>query len=287
MAPRKPTIKRTDENGVPRDSYDRPVLIGPHGEPQAYTRTSTLAETLAEKGPALTDWAVKNGVAGTVINSDIWWEAEAIYRQHGADPFDRDGKSAWRELTQRARKVAGEDRWSQVGTDIHAMVEFRHKAGYHSPFEKYQQWLRHAENIWDTIDNHGYDVLDVEIFVVNDELGCAGTADLLLRDRETGEIKVGDLKTGSHDAAYPLKVMVQVATYANSVRYNLETTERTPLADEPISNVGVLVHCPAKFKPATKLYPLDLQKGLKLARLSVDVRSERAVPKLVPLTGPA
>ena len=74
-----------------------------------------------------------------------------------------------------------------------------------------------------------FEVLDVETFVVSDDVRAAGTFDRLVRCPD-GRVRVADLKSGKSEADYPLATATQLATYANGKRYDPETVLR---ADPP------------------------------------------------------
>ena len=84
--------------------------------------------------------------------------------------------------------------------------------------------------------------------------------------------------TGRSDPGYPLKVSLQVGVYANSVRYDQVTGERSPIHPDLDLTTGLLVHAPilGGGKPEVKVYELDLVKGMELARLAVQVREARS-----------
>jgi len=124
-----------------------------------------------------------------------------------------------------------------------------------------------------------WEVLYAEPFLVCDEIQCAGSADRILRHRQTGQIVVGDIKTGTDEPNYPLKVTIQVAVYAHSVLYDQVTGKRTPVDMSHLD--GLLIHVPIRDgDPRCDLYPLDLELGWQYAQLAADVRAARKMPKL-------
>ncbi len=87
--------------------------------------------------------------------------------------------------------------------------------------------------------------------------------------------------TGRHDPSYPLKPTVQVAAYANSVRYNQETGVRSPLHDDISTDWGVLMHYPIMTEnPKVQFYPLDLRFGMQAAVVAQWVRDLRKLKAL-------
>lgn len=268
---------------IERDRYDRPLILPPGGKKKIpYTRVSTLSKTIADQG-ALIDWKGRMVAAGLSLSSDLWWESTEILGKYGPDPQFRDGKSAWNDLAEKAGVLAGVGQWAEVGTEIHGQIEKCIRRGLRLGEG---EWSDYVEVFFHVVERR-YEILDTEVFVVNDQLQAAGTLDLLLRNRVTKEVLVGDLKTGAHDHRYPIPVTTQVAVYADSVRYDPNTEQRSPIwADSPVNlELGVLVHLPAKKSPPEcKLYPLDLDLGNEMALSSVAVREFRKMKPLTPFT---
>lgn len=242
-----------------------------------YTRVSTLAGTLDDSS-GLIDWAAAQAAIGTVRSPGIAASIASLASAH-KDPWNvPEAKRQLKPLVERARQAAGSDEAADLGTGFHGITELI-DMGREPEFipEQFKPWIdayRAALSDWE--------VLDCEPFVVCDELETAGSLDRLLRHKRTGQVVVGDLKSGKSDPQYPLKVTVQVAIYANSVRYDQATGERTPLHDEIDLKRGMLIHAPIRSaRPRCTLYPLDLELGWELARLSKRVREARKMPKLV------
>lgn len=266
---------------IPRDRWDRPLTIPPGGGKRVpYTRVSTLAKTLADQS-ALTGWKGRMVAAGLAVDPDLWWDAKAVLDKYGLDPQFRDGKTAWGDLAERAAAAAGAGKWAEIGTLVHGLVEDAIRTGSR---EFDGPWGPHVAEFFRVVEER-YEIVGTEVFVVNDVVRAAGTLDLLLRDRATGRVLVGDLKTGGHDPSYPIPVTTQVAVYAGGLRYDPVSGERAPLdaTDGVDAGEGVLVHLPAKVSPPVcDLYPLDLSLGRSLADWSVEVRELRKMRKLKP-----
>lgn len=277
------------DHSIKRDYFGRP-WVSQDGEPLryedgrkspanavAYTRVSTLADALDDKS-GLIDWSAANAAVGIVRDASLYAQLAHLvsaYRDPWQDPV---GKKQLKPLVARAQQVAGSDEASGMGTAFHGLSEIV-DGGDWPEFAPPPMipWLRkYQESMAD------WDVLDTEVFVVNDELQTAGSLDCLVRHRESGRIVVGDKKSGRQDPDYPLKVTVQVAIYAHGERYDQDTGKRAPLHEEVDLERGLLIHAPIRGggEPRVQLYPLDLVRGWELAKLAVEIRAARKMPKL-------
>ena len=274
---------------IKRDYWQRPWVTQDGGPLQyvegkkspsnavAYMRVSTLAETLDDKS-GLLDWSAANAAVGVVRDASVYAQLAHLvsaYRDPWQDPV---GKKQLKPLVARAQQVAGSDEAAGMGTAFHGLTEIIDQGGapeFVPP--PMVPWLREYGSVMSD-----WEVLDTEVFVVNDELQTAGSLDRLLRHRKTGRIVVGDLKTGKSEPDYPLKTTVQVAIYARGERYDQETGARAPLHEEIDLDHGLLIHAPIRGggEPRVVPYPLDLAKGWEFAQLSLQVRAARKLPKL-------
>lgn len=235
------------------------------------------------------DWLCAKALVG-LVRDDIdtreeWGLDGAIYSQFASlvgkhpDPWNGD-KPAVKKLVERAQKLGGSESAADLGTVFHELTEAYDLAGLDNLYvpPALNPWLSaYIEAMQD------WEPLLIEPFLVCDEVKASGSADRFLRHRRTGEIVCADIKTGTHEPGYPLKVTIQVAIYAHSVQYNQATGERTPIG----ANLerGLLIHVPLRDgEPRCELYPLDLEKGWAYAQLASAVREARKLPKLKKLT---
>jgi hypothetical protein len=106
-----------------------------------------------------------------------------------------------------------------------------------------------------------FEYLDGERFVVQDKIKAGGTYDRRLRDKETGRVYVGDLKTGQDWKRIALKTGAQVAVYAAGVHYSLDGEREEHGAEH---DRGVFIWLPWTDDPADarcELKWLDLRVG--------------------------
>lgn len=269
---------------VSRDRWGRPYITTDGGPLQfkkgrvspinaeGYTRVSTLAGALDDKS-GLIDWAAANAMVGMVRDRSIAAQVGSLASKH-ADPWNvPEGKTALKQLVERAKSTGGGDEAASLGTAVHEFTEVIDKGEWpeFAPPELVG-WLHAYREAMEP-----YELLDAEPFVVNDELKCAGSMDKLLRVPD-GRVVAADLKTGKHDPNYAGKVTLQVACYANSLKYDQETGVRTPLHDDIDLSTGLLIHMPIRSgkPPKVTVYELDLVKGMEMARLAVAVREARS-----------
>lgn len=123
------------------------------------------------------------------------------------------------------------------------------------------------------IEQLGWKTFDSEIFVVNDELEVAGSIDDLFIT-PSGTLVGGDKKTGELRL---LSFSIQLAMYlVNSVRYDPETGERSPLIPDGMTlhPEAFIIHVPLGAGK-TDFVPVDLAKAweaAKMARAVYDLR---------------
>lgn len=246
-----------------RDRWGRPLIVPlDGGEPVAYTRVSTMCG-LAEDTSNLTKWKMRTVAHGLGLKPDLVSLAIAL------DP-DSDKKKL-DDLCEQAMAAADSSKGANLGTAIHTFTEWADTQG--ADLSRVPSDIRPLIELYlAEMKRRELTVMAMERFVVNDELKVAGSFDRLLFQPLHG-IVVGDLKTGQHDAAFPAKVAIQVAIYANSQLYDVETGTRTPI---PGLNraVGVLMHL-NRIARTCESYPLDLIAGWEGAHVAADVHAWR------------
>lgn len=189
------------------------------------------------------------------------------------DPW-KEAKDEVKSLLRVARMLGGEESKSGLGTAGHRFCHLRDIGGDDGsvtyPIPSMEPWLDCYEEAMER-----FEVLMDEVFVACDELRCAGSFDRLLRDKMTGEVIIGDIKWGAHDANYAMKPTVQTAIYSNSEIYDQETGKREPL--ECSLTTAALIHVPfhAGGNPRCDIYPLDIVEGWRLARMAVQIPAAR------------
>jgi hypothetical protein len=251
-----------------RDRWGRPLVVPPNGgEPIAYTRISTLAKAIDDT-TNLTKWKCRQVALGIGQRPDLAQLASVL------DPINDKGKL--NALCDDALNAASSGKAANVGTVLHSYTEWVDtdpQAIDRIPIEH----QRAINNYLRARNDAGLTPLAMERFVVNDELQAAGSFDRLWHHPVHGVI-VGDLKTGSSAADFPHATAMQVATYARSMLYDLDTDTRTAIPGVNLQ-VGALIHLD-QTTGECNIYGLDIAAGWEAAQLAVAVNKWRKVKGL-------
>lgn len=272
---------------ISRDFFDRPWVTTDGGPLQyvsgrktpvnavAYSRISKLAGVIDDSSN-LTSWFGARVAIGLAQSKSLTARVAHLADAYD-DPWDSpEGKKPLKQLVQTAAERGGASEAADLGTAFHGYTESidRGIAVKNVPVD-FDPWLRawyEAVRDWEPVL--------IEPFVVCDELQVAGSPDRYLRHRDTGVIKAADIKTGTHEPNFPLKVTTQVAVAAHSVLYDQETGTRTLIECDQSS--GLLIHVPIRSgEPRCHLYELDLVAGWENAQLAGRVLKARKMAKLV------
>lgn len=254
---------------IERDRYGRP-LIKPlnGGEPEAFTRVSTLSKALADLNNLML-WKARKTAEGLVRRPDLLTRAAGAIANGDPDE-DWATKRDLNSIVKEATESAGASRGASAGTGFHSLTE---------AIDRGVEPLFVPEADKARLDDyrramHGFKALEVELFCVNDQLRTAGTFDRLLLCPD-GRVRVADLKTGRSEKAFPFATACQVAIYANSSRYDPETGDRSPIHAALDLTTGLLIHLPVGG--GCEVVPLDIELGWAAAQLAVKVRQMRAL----------
>lgn len=260
-----------------RDRWGRPLIIPPNGgKPIAYTRVSTMAKALDDLSNLML-WKQRKTAVGLLRRPDLLTRVAGAVA-NGDDDTDWPTKKDLNAICREATEAAGASKGASSGTGLHALTEAidRGEEPLFVPDAAREQLRAYKKLVRD------FTPLAAEVFVVNDDLQCAGSFDRLWRNDGPGEtstgvtltpgVRVGDLKTGKSEAAFPLSTAMQIATYANSQLYDPATGERSPLHPDLDLTTGLLVHVPAEGM--AQMIPLDLEKGWRAALLAAEVHHD-------------
>ena len=263
------TTTPTTPTEVPRDRWSRPLIIPPEGgETVPYTRVSTLAKALDDLNNLMA-WKARKTAEGLVRRPDLLTLISGAIA-NGDPDTDWPTKKALNAAVEQAMEAAGASKGATAGTGFHSLTEAIDR-GIEPLFVSEADQVRLEAYRTATAS---IEWLDIECFVVNDQVRAAGTFDRLGRLPD-GRVVVADLKSGKSEADYPLSTCTQIATYANGHRYDPETGTRAPLhADLDVSE-GLLIHLPPSG--GCRLYRLDLTLGWEAAQLAHRVSALRKV----------
>lgn len=252
---------------IERDRWGRPQILQADGKRHPYTRVSTLAKALDDLNNLMA-WKARKTAEGLVRRPDLLTRAAGALSTGDPDT-DWPTKRELNSIVGEATEAAGATKGASAGTGFHSLTEALDR-GVLDPTLVPQADRERLDDYRAAMD--GYEVLDIECFVVNDELAAAGTFDRLVLCPD-GRVRVADLKSGKSEADYPLATTIQIAIYANGKRYDPETGQRAPLHADLDLTTGLLIHLPATGGCA--VLPLDLELGWKAAQLAAQVREVR------------
>lgn len=261
----QPKVKPEPE----RDRWGRPYVLTPGGRRTAYTRCTTYVGAV-EDAFNITRWRERH-VAMGVASSQVLRDTVAsldVSRDEDKKPLD--------ELCERAKEAAGASDSARWGTYMHSVTEAADTGQdpgmvpvpdlvHPRPADAYVPDL--AAYLEAT---KGFKHVQVEQFSVLDALAIGGTADRVVE--VDGRRYIADLKTGSVQWG-PLKIAAQLAVYARSTPYDVETDTRL----EPhgaSTQRGIVIHLPAGTATCT-LHWVDLVEGWKAVQLAGRVRQAR------------
>ncbi|MDR3068638.1 MAG: PD-(D/E)XK nuclease family protein [Cellulomonas sp.] len=258
---------------VERDRWGRPLIMPLRGtKPVAYTRATTVAKALDDLEGLMT-WKQRMTALGLVSRRDLYTAVAAT---------SPDDKTALNRLVKDAADAGGATSAATTGTALHAFTERLDRGmdvGHVPPehtadLDAYQGLAART----------GWEVLDVERFVVDHGRKIAGTADRVLRIG--GQTFIADIKSGS-SIDFHHAWAVQLAIYAWSLPYDLDKQVTGPWPyPAPSKEWGLVVWLPAGNGMAEARW-IDLRAGAEAARTALWVRGWRKRRDLLhPFTGP-
>lgn len=274
-----------------------PKCKGAGSKELLYTRCTTFVGALEDR-QGLETWKIRTALLGVAADhrsraglalDDDRIDGDSILRRLLRTELDDLG--ALDTLADEAFEAGDGYEKARKGTDLHGVMERVDRAEplpEHLTFDDRRDiaaWLR-------LLDTYRLQPLDVERFVVNDELKVAGTYDRRVvstdprlacwqpgcdRDgyEKAPKPKVLDLKTGRVDYGGG-KMRQQLALYARSENYDPETGERS--RQDVCTHRGFIVWLPAGSGEA-HLLSCDLVAGWRDVLLSREVREHRRVTK--------
>lgn len=271
-----------DDDGIERDRWDRPILPHPEtGVVQSWTRPSTLARTLDDEY-LLNQWKCRQVAYGVAKRPDL------VALAASADPNDR---RTLNDVADQAMAYAKSAAGANLGSALHKFLHRydRNPAGagewaHEVPVELLPTLAAYG----DGLARYGLrtDPRYIECLVANTQINAAGSFDRLLLCAD-GAYRVADIKTGQELDYSWLYILIQLATYANSVAI----WRRSPdAAQNPRSGVwealpanldrttGLVIHLPSGGTDCT-VYRIDLTEGWKDAQTAALVRERRRVAK--------
>ena len=242
---------------IQRDHYGRPLItpLG-GGKPTAYTRCTTFVGAL-EDTYNLEQWKCRQVALGLAARPDL------MGLVHAANGEARE----LNRVVADALDASKSDAAANTGTTLHAMTELVDAGADVASIPEQYRADMDAYLKATSLLRHDF----AEVLTVHDGLKIAGTPDRI-STLPDGRRVIVDLKTGRIDYAVN-KIAMQLAVYANSLLYDVDTHERTEHhADKTI---GIIVHLPAGSGECT-LHKVDLTAGWEAVQIAKQVRDWRS-----------
>lgn len=242
-----------------------------------YTRTTTFIDALDDKS-AIGDWKVRKVLEGLALDSRLYDSLNGVDDWESAE-----GKKSLKAVADQAHKVAGGNNRAELGDVIHQLTEDYDNGkdmGILPPDVQgdLDAWISATE---------GMEPVGVELFLVNDGMKYAGTADRFMRitserwaealGLQVGDVVVADLKTGKSVDFARGKYGLQLAAYANAKIYDPITFKRSEIEFDGQSvdlKKGVIFHLPVG-SGVCYAYSVDLVEGYAALQLVRKVREYR------------
>lgn len=249
----------TTSVGIARDHWGRPLVVPTSGGKRVpYTRATTFVSAV-EDTYALSKWQQRMTALGLAERPDLRLAVSA----------HREDKDRLNDLCQQAMDVAKAHAGATTGTALHSLTEQLDRGldvrqalpEDHPNRPDLEAYVRATRPLT---------AVAIEQFSVLDALKIGGTPDRVVRYQ--GKRYIADLKTGSIEWGF-LKIAAQLAVYARSVPYDVETDQRLEPHGAELDR-GIIIHLPAG-EGACHLYWVDLLQGWEAVRVSRDVRQLR------------
>lgn len=184
--------------GLERDRWGRPLIVPTEGgEPVAYTRVSTMANYL-DNASGLTKWKTRMITRGMGLDEELAGLAAALPCFTGDRKKDGPTNALLDEYAEEAMQRAGAHAKRNWGTVVHGYTEDGRQGDPTVP----ARMKSDVDSYWESVEARHVELIATEVFVVNDELRCAGTFDDLYYTYGYGLI-VGDKKGLPLDTPLP------------------------------------------------------------------------------------
>lgn len=263
-----------DRKDFRRLSGGVPYVLAPNGNKrERYSRASSAGKILDDESN-LIDWKIRTTVYGAAQRPELMAMVSTLNQ-------DSD-KRKIRDIADQCLEAGRGLKRSIQGTAVHSMFDHIDRGDDWEPSPRfldlcvaYQQWLR----------DWGLDPVAIEQHCVNDRFRIAGTFDRIYRTLRTlvtptgqiipiGSRLLADFKTGQSLEYVQGTYSTQLAAYAGSCFYDVETDERTPF-DPPIFPTWALIVWADSEGSTVEGYWVDLEAGNHGLMLAASVREWR------------
>src|SRR5574343_108463 len=238
-----------------RDRWGRAIIQGkPYGRPSSHAK-------VIEDQYGLELWARRNVAYGLAHDPSLVARVLALPSKY--DEWSKDDKAAANKIVTDAQAVAKAHKAADIGTALHRITE-RIDAGetvdagiYQADIDAYRQAMAPLA------------ISHVECRMVCHELELAGTADRLVH--HDGHHYIADVKTGADLSYAGLGYATQLAVYAHSVLWDLESDQA--METPPINtDRALIIHLPAG-QGRCELQWVDIAQGWEIAHLATTVKA--------------
>lgn len=246
-----------------RDRYGRYLLPDPDtGKNLARQRVTTFAH-LIEDSYNIGQWETRMSLKGLAMRPDL------IARVASTDVSRKDELN---KLAAQAKEAASSSAAANTGTALHAFseqVDRGEDPKIPPPWDADIAAYKTAMDTAGIIRRAEW----IERIVITPQLGLAGTFDRIL-ELPSGDLIIGDVKSGK-DLSYAwLSISVQLAVYAHAI--GMWDWEDGYEAMPPVrQDYGMVMHIPAGTGTCD-LYLLDLTAGWQAAHECAAIRMWRA-----------
>ena len=274
---------------TPRNGRGQPMIWLPDGSKRkAYARPSGLGDALEDK-EGLMKWGERVVLDGLSRDRSLLDSYGEILRKYESGEMDaKQWRAATQGLTEKAKDLAHANLKRDMGTVLHEITEAIDKGrdpGWIPPDIEPLIAAYNAAMDWGRREM-GMEVLDSEVFVVNDDWEVAGSLDKLLRWQDS--VIIGDSKTSGTLNYAKGKFCIQIGCYARGVRYDpaaaLRDSEsagvkhdvgRSPLSSIDVrQDMGIIIHFPSESSECS-LVEVNLTPAERGYMLQKDVREWR------------
>lgn len=271
--PGKPDFRRVGKG--------TPFVLNPNGKRVRYGRPSNVGKILDDESN-LVDWKLRTTVVGAAQRPDLMAVVSTL------DPAA--DKKKLRDIAEECL-VSGKGMERTVkGTAVHSMFDH---LDANDGWEPAPQWKPLCDSYLAALERWGLEVQGMEIHCINDEYHLAGSMDrryrttkvLVAPDSSTipiGSCLAADTKTGSTLEYATGTYATQLAAYASSVQYNVETDEREPFNPPTHEEWGLIVHADSA-SDQVQIYWVDLNAGREGLKLAQQVKGWRTRSDLLTL----
>ena len=267
------SLEGEQEGKVPRDRWDRPLIIPPDGgRPQPYARASSFGGVLEDKSN-LEKWGKRQMIRGVAIDPSIIDRVpDGPARERGGELTKRD-KDALNRLADAADEAVGSNDKAKICTAIHYATEVADLGGDLSELTPFLR--ERADAYWKFCRAWGLTMTSVETFGVEDQHKVAGTWDrigFVPWDRDVQ--RIFDVKTSSTMQYAGIGFSVQLGEYAHMFAYDPETGGRTPHETMHLEE-AFIIHVGREQGSPVEMYRVDIAMGWRHASLVAAVRAAR------------